>query len=201
VSCARRGAGCVAMTRIETTEDFERARERLRRRDCDALAAFVLSLAMDSGAVGEQVRTFIVGDNVAETVESVRQRIGSLKIPSEYEHRHSLGQQMGAHLDFIVDSVERLVLPRDPNAALDLLVAMFEADQLAMENCGEHDWEVDCAYQRATGVMAEAAKHLSRAEVEKRVKALIEVDAYGVRVRLARVFLPDKHDEDLGSEA
>jgi hypothetical protein len=173
------------IVRIETKEDFERARERLRRRDCDALAAFVMSLAMDSGPVGEQVRTFIVGDDVTETVESVRQRIGGLCIPSECEHRHSLGQQMGAHLDFIVDSVERLVLPRDPKAAFDLLVAMFEADHVAMENCGEHDLKVDCAYQRATGVMAEAAKHLSRAEVDERVKALIERDAYGMRARLA----------------
>jgi hypothetical protein len=38
------------------------------------------------------------------------------------------------------------------------------------------------AYTRATGVMAEAAKHLSRAEVEERVKALIEGDAYGISV-------------------
>jgi hypothetical protein len=55
------------MTRIETTEDFERARERLRQRNSDSLVAFLMSLAMDSGPVGEQVRTFIVGDDVAET--------------------------------------------------------------------------------------------------------------------------------------
>jgi hypothetical protein len=175
--------------RIETKEDFERARERLRRRDCDALAAFVMSLALDSGPVGEQVRTFIVGDDVAQTVESVRERIKGLEIPSEYEHRHSRGREMGAHLDCIVDSVERLILPKDPKAAFDLLVAMFEADQVAMENCGEHDWEVDCAYRRATGVMAEAAKHLSRAEVDERVKALIEGDAYGMRAGLEQMWI------------
>ena len=170
--------------RIETTEDFERARERLRRRDSDSLAAFLMSLALDSGPVGEQVRTFIVGDDVAEAVDSVRERIMGLRIPSEYDHRHSLGKEMGAHLDFIVDSVERLVLPNDPKAAFDLLVAMFEADHVAMENCGDHDWEVDCAYKRAVGVMAQAAKHLSRAEVEERVKALIAGDAYGMRAGL-----------------
>jgi hypothetical protein len=49
--------------RIETTEDFERARERLRRRDSESLAAFILSLAQDSGPIGQQVRTFIVGDD------------------------------------------------------------------------------------------------------------------------------------------
>ena len=50
--------------RIETKEDFERARERLRRRGSGSLAAFVMSLAMEPGPVGEQVRTFIVGDDV-----------------------------------------------------------------------------------------------------------------------------------------
>jgi hypothetical protein len=54
--------------RIDTEEEFERAHERLRRCDSD-------SLAVDSGPIGEQVRTFIVGDDVVEAVESVRQRI------------------------------------------------------------------------------------------------------------------------------
>jgi hypothetical protein len=173
--------------RLETQEEFERA--RLRRRDSDSLAAFLMSLAMDPGPIGEQVRTFIVGDDLAETVESVRERIRGLTIPSEYEHRHSLGREMGVSLDFIVDSVERLVLPIDANAAFELLVAVFEADQVAMENCGEHDWEVACAYKRAVGLMAEAAKNLPRSEVEERVKALIDGDGdgYGVRAELASV--------------
>jgi hypothetical protein len=91
------------------------------------------------------VRTFIVADDLPETVESVRQRIRGLTIPSEYAHRHSFGREVGVSLDFIVDSVERWVLPIDANAAFDLLAALFEADQVAIENCGEHDWEVaDC---------------------------------------------------------
>jgi hypothetical protein len=178
--------------RIETKEEFERARERLRRRDSDSLAAFLMSLALDSGPVGEQVRTFIVGDDFAETVESVRERIRGLTIPSEYEHRHSLGREMGVSLDFIVDSVERLILPIDANAAFELLAAVFEADQVAMENCGEHDREVACAYKRAAGVMAAAAKNLPRAGVEEWVKALIEGDGYGMRADLASVF-PEDH--------
>lgn len=175
------------MRRIESKEDFERARERLRRRDPESLVAFLMSLAGESGPVGDQVRTFIVGDDVRETTESLRQRIRGLSIASEYEHRHSLGKEMGASLEFIVDAVERWVLPRDPKAAFDLLVAMFEADAVAMENCGEHDWGVAYAYRRATGVMAEAARSLPRAEVENRIKGLIVEDGYGVRVGLASV--------------
>jgi hypothetical protein len=54
---------------------------------------------------------------------------------------------MGVSVDFIVDSVERLVLPVDAKAAFQLLVALFEADGVAMENCREHDW-----FQRAVRV-------------------------------------------------
>jgi hypothetical protein len=178
--------------RIDTKEDFERAHEQLRRRGCDSLASFLMSLAMDSGPVGEQIRTFIVGDDLAKTVESVRHRIRGLQIPSDYDHRHSRGREIGVNLDFIVDSVERLVLPIDPNAAFQLLVALFEADGVAMENCGEHDWEVTCAYKRAVGVMAEAAKSLPRAEAEESVKRLIDRDGYGMRGELETMF-PDDH--------
>ena len=95
-------------------------------------------------------------------MESVRQRIGGLQIPSEYEHRHSFGREMGVSVHCIVDSVKRLVLPVDAEAAFHLLVALFEADGVAMENCREHDWAVACAYQRAARVMAKAAKSLPR---------------------------------------
>lgn len=179
--------------RIETQEDFERARERLRQRDPDSLAAFLMSLALDSGPLGEQVRTFIVGNDLAETVKSLTKRISGLSVPSEYEHRHSLGREIGISLNLIVDSVDRLVLPIDPQAAFQLLVALFEADGVAMENCGEHDWEVACAYKRAAGVMAEAAKHLPRLEVQGRVKALIDGDGYGTRTVLASAFAPGDH--------
>lgn len=187
------------MSRLETQQDFERAGERLRRRDAESLVSFLLSLAGDSGPVGEQVRTFIVGDDVAATVESLRQRIDGLTVPSEYEHRHSRGREMGTKLELIVDSVERLVLPRDPKAAFELLVAIFEADAVAMENCGEHDWEVACAFERAAGVMTDAAKRFPHAEVYDRVRALINVDGYGVRVGLASV-LPDERATGTGAE-
>jgi hypothetical protein len=47
--------------KLETKADLESALARLRRRDPELMAAFVLSLAQDGGPVGEQVRTFIVG--------------------------------------------------------------------------------------------------------------------------------------------
>ncbi len=87
--------------------------------------------------------------------DAMYQRIRESGTSTLDEHRHSLGREMGVSLDFIVDSVERLVLPINANAAFRLLATVFEADEGAMKNCGEHDWDVVCA-----GVMAAAAKNL-----------------------------------------
>jgi hypothetical protein len=43
----------------------------------DSLASFLMMLARDSGPVGDQVRTFIVGDALAETVELLKKHIGT----------------------------------------------------------------------------------------------------------------------------
>jgi hypothetical protein len=170
---------------ITTKDDVDRALKRLRRRDPEALAAFVLSLAQDAGPVGEQVRTFIVGDDVTETVTSVRQRIEGLRTPTEYDYRHARGKGIGASLAYIVESIETLVLPVDAKSAFELLAAVFEADGKAMENCLDHHWEVQCAFERAAGVMAEAAKSLPAVEVKEKLAELMAVDSYGVRAMLA----------------
>ncbi len=167
--------------KLETKADFELALARLRRRDPKEMAALILSLVQDSGPFGEHVRTFIVGDDVLEVEESLRQRLRSLKSPSEYDHRHARGVEVGQHLVFILDAIETLVLPTDPRRAFGLLVAFFEADGRAMEECGEHDWAVACAFERAASLMREAAKGMPAAEVAATVSALMAVDEYGLR--------------------
>ena len=84
------------------------------------------------------------------------------------------------NLEYIVDSIESLVLPVNPRAAFELLMAMFEADSVAMENCGEHDYEVTCAFERAAELIAEAARALPREEVEEKIQSLMAGDGYGV---------------------
>ena len=138
------------------------------------------------------MRTFIVGDDVAETAESLRQRIRRLRVPTEYDHRHARGKEIGASLALIVESIESLVLPVNPQLAFYLLVTVFEADGRAMENCGDHHWEVECAFERTAGVMAEAGKSLPAAEVKERIKALRAVDYYGVRKVLSSIIADDQ---------
>jgi hypothetical protein len=172
---------------IETKSDFARAQERLRRRDSEALAAFILSLAQDSGPVGEQVRTFIVGDVVTDAAQSIRRRIKGLAIPDEYAHRHARGKEIGVSLGFLLDAIDTLVLPIDPREAFDLLVLFFKADGQAMENCGDHDFEVTCAFERAAELIGRAATSVPYAYVVAALEPLMEDDGYGVRSALADV--------------
>jgi hypothetical protein len=96
---------------------------------------------------------------------------------------------MRVSLDFIVDSIERLVLSIRGNTAFELLSVLFEADGAATEICAEHDWDVACAYERAAGEMLKAAQKLPRSFIEERVKGWVEADAYGMRGVLRPVFL------------
>jgi hypothetical protein len=166
---------------IETKEDFARALDRLRCRDTESLAAFILSLAQDSGPAGEQVRTFIVGDVVAEAADALRVRIKGLAIPDEYAYRHTRGKEIGVRLSYLLDAIETLVLPTDPRQAFDLLVLLFTADDQAMENCGDHDFEVTCAFGRAAGLIEQAATAVPRADVVAALEPLLDDDRYGVR--------------------
>jgi hypothetical protein len=173
--------------RIQTKDDQARALDRLQRRDPGALAAFILSLAQDSGPVGEQVRTFIVGDVVAEAAEALRIRIKGLAIPDESAHRHSRGKEIGVSLGFFLDAIETLVLPSDPRQAFDLLVLFFKADGQAMENCGDHDFEVTCAFERAAELIERAATSVPRTDVLAVLTPLLDDDGYGVREALGAV--------------
>jgi len=177
---------------VETEVAFARALERLRRRDTESLAAFILSLAQDSGPVGEQVRTFIVGDVVAEAAEALRVRIKGLGIPDEYAHRHARGTEIGVSLGFILDAIETLVLPIDPREAFDLLVLFFKVDGQAMENCRDHDFEVTCAFERAAELIGRAATSVPRADVVAALVPLMDDDGYGVRSVLADVIASRK---------
>jgi len=123
--------------RTDTILGEAEAIERLSRRDSKSLAAFIVSLAQDGGPVGEQVRTFIVGDDIDQAGSSIRERIESIEGISEYEYRHRRGAEIGQRLGFILDAIETWVMPVDPRCAFELLVRFMESDVVAMENCGE----------------------------------------------------------------
>jgi hypothetical protein len=171
---------------FSAVEQIELAR-KLSKRDPNSLAAFILSLAQVDGPVGEQVRTFIVGDDVAEVAESLRQRLRLLESQSDYHHRHTLGKEIGPRLQFILDGIETLVLPREPRRAYALLLEFFATDGRAMDSCGEHTYAVECAFERAATMMAVVAKAMPAEDVAAEASRLMAVDAYGLRRVLGAV--------------
>jgi hypothetical protein len=98
-----------------------------------------------------------------------------------------LGQEIGERLEFVLNVVETLVLPVDPRIAFGLLVRVLEADGQAMENCGDHEFEVSTAFERAAELIGQAAKSMPQAEVVEALEPLIDDDGYGVRGPLAEV--------------
>lgn len=173
--------------RIDTIQGAARAIERLARRDSLSLAHFIVSLAQDSGPIGEQVRTYIIGDDIAAATESIKGRIESLRTPSESDYMRRRGEEIDERLEFVLDSIETLVLPVDAKQAFELLVLVFRSDAVAMENCGDHDYEVNSVFDRATELIAKAARALPHREVEAVLQPLILDDDYGVRRGLSEV--------------
>lgn len=172
---------------IHTIRGVREAIERLSRRNTASLATFIVSLARDTGPTGDQVRTFIVGDDVAETTESIKERIGALVARTESDYRRRLGKDIGERLELMLDSIETLVLPIDPKRAFELLILIFESDAKAMESCGDHDYEVSCAFERAAELIGQAAQSLRRPWVMETLSRLLGDDNYGVRQPLAEV--------------
>ena len=173
--------------RIDTVQGEAETIEQLSRRDSKSLAAFIVSLAQDDGPVGGHVRTSVLGDEVDQVSASIKERIASIEGIAEYEYRHRRGAEVAQRLNFILDAVERLVLPVDPRCAFELLVRFFESDGVAIESCGDHDQGVTCAFERAALLMGLAVTELPRVEVEATLRKLLKDDYYGVRHALGSV--------------
>ena len=177
----------------ETDPNLEIVVQRLAQRSAAALAQFIASFADDSGPVGEQVRTFIVGDDLGATCDSLASRIDTFR-PSNHRYAQRAEEaRIGARLELILDSIESLVLPVDSRAAFRLIVRLIERDGDAMELCGDHHYSVVAAVNRAICLVAKAGQSLPEEEVRRTLERLVAEDAYGTREMLAEVA------EELGS--
>ncbi len=160
---------------------------RLARRSPQSLADFIVSLVHDNGPIGEHVRTFIVGDNLAKTVASLRARIDALRDQEPRYHRHRDGAQVSERWDYILDAIETLVLPASPQHAFELLVLLIERHGDAIEQCAGYHDTVQTALERATDLMTHAGQSLPRSYVRTALERLIAADRYGARKPLAAV--------------
>jgi hypothetical protein len=173
--------------RIETNQDLETAIGRLASRAPEALATFIASLAFDGGPIGEDVRTFIVGDDLSETIASVKERIDALRRSRRADHRRRAHEEVGERLGYILRSIETLVLPLSPARAFELLVLLIERDGDAMEQCGDDSWSVQMHLETAASLIATAMKTLPSIEVRQTLERLVAEDEYGTRTPLANV--------------
>jgi len=176
---------------MDTQRELDEAMARLARRSPKALAEFVGSLAHDGGPIGEQVRTFVVADNLAACVASIAVRIEALRERRPRYDRHQDGAQVGERFGYIVEAIETWVVPVDPGAACALLVALVERDGDAMEQCGDHFDTVERALDRAAGLLAVLAPALAdrdfKRSMRRDLERLVAEDAYGTRSATAGV--------------
>jgi hypothetical protein len=179
--------------RIETNQDLETAIARLASRTPETLATFIASLAFDIGPIGEQVRTFIVGDNLSETTVSLTERIEALRGSRRPRSRHRADEEVGERLGYILHSIEALVLPVSPATAFELLVLLIERDGDAMEQCGDDDYSVQTELKNAAKLIAAAMKSLPSREAKETLERLVAEDGYGTRRPLADVLANLSH--------
>lgn len=173
--------------RIETKQDLETAITRLASRTPEALATFIASLAFDIGPIGEQVRTFIVGDNLSDTTASLKERIEALRGSRRSHSRHRANEEVGKRLGYILDSIEVLVLPVSPATAFDLLVLLIERDGDAMEQCSDDHYSIQTELETAAKLVAAAMTSLPSRNARKTLERLVAEDEYGTRRPLADV--------------
>jgi hypothetical protein len=173
--------------RLESNEDAVIALERLARRSPITLAQFILSLAFDSGPVGEQVRTFIVGDDMAEASAAIRARIERLSGIASGKSRNRAGADLAQRLAFIVDAIETQVLPIDPRVAFYLLLEVMRRDGEAVEASGDCEHEVAMALERAGVLILRTTELLPGAYVQNALGPLLATDDYGTRRSLLAV--------------
>lgn len=115
---------------IQTKKTFSKALARLQKRDPAELAQFIASLALQADPTGEQAFAVIVGDELAETHAAIRKRVRALQgyEPHEYSYRHQFGADVGQRLMLIVDSIETLILPKDPRGAFEVSTRVIESE-------------------------------------------------------------------------
>lgn len=168
---------------IETRQEHADAVDRLRKRDPQDLATFIASLAVHDGPIGEQVCTFILGDDWNATSIDLECRLKSLR-DRRPRSRHEFGREVGQRLTFVLDAIKTLVLPKNPRRAFDLLVLLIQSDGYAMESCGDHHFEVSLAIDSAIELIARVAPAIPTDVAQAALRSLAESDEYGTRSKL-----------------
>lgn len=154
---------------------------RLAQRPSQDLARFIISLRQAPGALGEHVQTFLLGKDPEASARSINARLVRLRQvmgPDGEPVRSGIEQT----LNYLLDDIEMLILPRDVQSAFALLVQFIECDGAAAESSRDEDWEVQQAFQRAIALLAQASPQVPRDQRERAAAHLRSENSYGLRV-------------------
>ncbi len=165
-----------------TRDEFNVAAGALRQRGVEDLAGFIESLLLDNTTgVGDFARAF-AANNCGAAVRIIAGSISKWKAQHKHDNYHQ-ADACAQRLDWTLASIERCIRPNDPQAALDLLVLFFEAD----EDVGQDDLEhIAGAFERATELFWKIAKACPPERVNAALERLLANDNSGYRVGLRK---------------
>lgn len=147
---------------ITTIAELEQARAELASRTAAELADFILSLAFAADGITEYVHAFVLAADtkaVTELLSSELEFLRSGERDSEYRYRQGAGHV--ARADRWLDAVERCVLPRDPQVALQLLTSFIESNEPIAEHCWDDDFGASEPFTRAATMADSLAETLA----------------------------------------
>jgi len=165
-----------------TGDEFNAAGRALRRRSVEELAGFIETLFVDgTTGIGDFARAFAAedGNRAVRVIAGAISRWGGQHKHDTYHQADACAQQ----LDWTLEAIDRCVRPHDPQAALDLLVQFFEAD----DDLGQDDLEqIAGAFERATELFWKAAKACPAERVDEALSRVLARDNSGYRSGIER---------------
>lgn len=146
---------------ITSVAELEKARAVLAGRPAAELADFILSLAFASDGISEYVHAFALAADSKAAAEVMSRELGFLRNGergSDYRYRKGAGHV--ARADRWLNAVERCVLPRDPQTALQLLTAFIQSREQISAHCWDDDFGESQLFDRAWTMADNLAKSL-----------------------------------------
>ena len=117
---------------IESLEAF------LQRQEPSTLAAILLELAADHEAVQQRLARMQLADRPDKLAAGFKKTLAAWRRSTKfYGYRDS--REYGRQLEAWLDQVERVLLPKDPPAAVALFESFIEADASWFEHADDSD--------------------------------------------------------------
>ncbi|WP_324288703.1 DUF6880 family protein [Roseateles sp. SL47] len=159
----------------------------LYRQPATTLADLLLELAEDFPDVQKRLERLQVADNPSKLATAFRKTLAGWRRSQKYYDYKTVGA-FASKLELWLDQVARELAPKDPAAALELLQAFIEADQIFFESADDSGAHIGDAVRKACRYWLKTAAQCETPEavLAQRLMTLATADAYGAREGLFR---------------